>query len=295
MNKIYGQGAGVVFTLAAFATTLWAGNLPATPPLAGAGGDWKLVWSDEFNQPDGSRPDPAKWSFETGGNGWGNNELEYYTDRTNNAVIADGKLVIQAQPENYGGKTITSARLLTKNKGSWTYGRFEARIKIPRGQGIWPAFWMLGTDVASAGWPTCGEIDIMENIGKEPGKVHGTVHGPGYSGGDGIGGPFALPDGATFADDFHVYAVDCESNVITWYVDNQPYFRVTPASLPKGRAWVYNHPKFLLLNLAVGGGWPGYPDKTTTLPQQLVVDYVRVYTRALPAEAPAPLSARAGN
>ena len=295
MNKIYGQGAGVVFSLAAFATTLWAGNLPATPPLAGAGGDWKLVWSDEFNQPDGSRPDPAKWSFETGGNGWGNNELEYYTDRTNNAVIADGKLVIQAQTEKYGGKTITSARLLTKNKGSWTYGRFEARIKIPRGQGIWPAFWMLGTDVGSAGWPTCGEIDIMENIGKEPGKVHGTVHGPGYSGGDGIGGPFSLPDGATFADDFHVYAVDCESNVITWYVDNQPYFRVTPASLPKGRAWVYNRPKFLLLNLAVGGGWPGYPDKTTTLPQQLVVDYVRVYTRALPAEAAAPLPAGAAN
>ena len=295
MNKIYGQGAGVVFSLAAFATTLWAGNLPATPPLAGAGGDWKLMWSDEFNQPDGSRPDPAKWSFETGGNGWGNNELEYYTDRTNNAVIADGKLVIQAQPENYGGKTITSARLLTKNKGAWTYGRFEARIKIPRGQGIWPAFWMLGTDVASAGWPTCGEVDIMENIGKEPGKVHGTVHGPGYSGGDGIGGPFSLPDGATFADDFHVYAVDCESNVITWFVDSQPYFRITPASLPKGRAWVYNHPKFLLLNLAVGGGWPGYPDKTTTLPQQMVVDYVRVFTRALPAEAAAPLPAGAAN
>ncbi len=295
MNNIFGRGAGIVFGLAVLATPILAEDLPAVPAMAGGGADWKLVWSDEFNQPDGSRPDPANWGLETGGNGWGNNELEYYTDRTNNARIEDGKLVIEARTENYGGKNITSARMLTKGKWSWTYGRFEARIKIPRGQGIWPAFWMMGNSIGSAGWPTCGEIDIMENIGKEPGKVHGTIHGPGYSGDAGIGGPFALPEGAKFADDFHVYSVDCESNVITWLVDNQPYFRVTPASLPKGREWVYNHPKFLLLNLAVGGGWPGYPDKTTTLPQQMVVDYVRVYTRAVPAEVPAPLQARAAN
>lgn len=283
MNRIVGQAAGIIFGLAAVVTSTWAGDGPAGVAMAAGGGDWKLAWSDEFNQPDGTSPDPAKWGFETGGNGWGNNELEYYTARTNNAVIMDGKLVIQARPENYGGKPITSARLLTKDKWSWTYGRFEARIKIPRGQGIWPAFWMLGTNIGTASWPACGEIDIMENIGREPGKVHGTIHGPGYSGDAGIGGPYSLPAGGTFADDFHVYTVDCESNSIVWYVDHQPYFKVTPARLPKGTAWVYNHPKFLLLNLAVGGGWPGYPDKTTTLPQQMVVDYVRVYTRAAPS------------
>ena len=274
------------FGLAVGVASIVAVERPATPAGTGGGGGWKLVGSDEFNQPDGSRPDATKWGFETGGNGWGNNELEYYTDRTNNARIEAGKLVIEAKTEEYGGRNITSARMLTRNTGSWTFGRFEARIKIPRGQGIWPAFWMLGANIGSASWPACGEIDIMENIGKEPGKVHGTVHGPGYSGDAGIGRPFSLADGGKFADDFHVYTVDCESNAITWYVDNQSYFKLTPANLPKGAEWVYNHPKFLLLNLAVGGGWPGYPDSTTALPQQMVVDYVRVYARDVTA-APA--------
>ncbi len=239
----------------------------------------RLVWSDEFNQPDGSGVNLTKWSYETGGNGWGNNELEYYTDRTNNVRIEDGKLVIEARSENFGGKKYTSARLLTKNKFSWTYGRFEARIKIPRGQGIWPAFWMMGTNIGSANWPTCGEIDIMENIGKEPGTVHGTVHGPGYSGDAGIGGPATLPDGAIMADNFHVFAVDCEPDRITWLLDGRPYFSITPERLPQNRRWVFDQPKFLLLNLAVGGGWPGYPDATSTFPQQMIVDYVRVYEK----------------
>lgn len=237
----------------------------------------RLVWSDEFNRPDGSAPDPAKWGHEMGGHGWGNNEMEYYTDRTNNVRVEDGKLVIEARQENFGGKKYTSGRLLTKGKASWTYGRFEARIKIPRGQGIWPAFWMLGTNIDSVGWPDCGEIDIMENIGKEPGTVHGTVHGPGYSGANAIGGPVSLPGGAAFADDFHIYAVECEPDHITWLVDGKPYFNVTPASLPKNAHWVFNEPKFVLLNLAVGGNWPGYPDDTTHFPQRMMVDYVRVY------------------
>ena len=266
--------------------------LPAAMASAEPAG-WKLAWSDEFNQPDGSPPDPAKWGYDIGGNGWGNNEREYYTARTNNARIEDGKLVIEARKEDYGGRTITSARLLTKGKWSWTYGRLEARIKIPRGQGMWPALWMLGTNIDSAGWPACGEIDAMENIGKEPGKIHGTLHGPGYSGARGIGGPATLPGGAAGADDFHVFAVECEPNDIRWFMDGRQYFQVTPANLPAGARWVFNAPRFLLLNLAVGGNWPGYPDATTVFPQRMVVDYVRFYRKSLSAESPASTSSRA--
>jgi len=246
---------------------------------------WSLVWSDEFTQADGSAPDPAKWGYDVGGNGWGNNELEYYTSsRTNNARIEGGQLVIEARQESFGGKNFTSARLLTKGKWAWTYGRIEARIKIPRGQGLWPAFWMLGANIDSVSWPTCGEIDIMENIGVETNKVHGTIHGPGYSGGNGIGGPMTLP-GAAFADDFHVYAVVWETNRIRWYVDGQQFFSVTPASLPGATTWVFTQPQFLILNVAVGGNWPGNPDGTTVFPQRMTVDYVRVYTATNSAPA----------
>jgi beta-glucanase (GH16 family) len=272
------KNAGIVFCLAILISPLMAGESATIKPTEG----WHLVWSDEFKQPDGSAPDPTKWGYDVGGNGWGNNELEYYTSRTNNARIEGGKLVIEARQEGFGGKNITSARLLTKEKWSWTYGRIEARIQIPRGQGIWPAFWMLGTNIDSVPWPTCGEIDIMENIGKEPGTVHGTVHGPGYSGGAGIGGPFTLPDSKVFADDFHLFAIEWKTNSIRWFVDGQPYFSVTPASLPKNTQWVFNQPKFIILNLAVGGGWPGYPDAKTAFPQRMIVDYVRVYSQTAP-------------
>ena len=280
MTKPTHKVVAIFFGVAMLVAPLMAGQEPVGPTTDAAAGGWRLVWSDEFNQPDGSAPNPANWGYETGGNGWGNRELEYYTVRTNNARIEDGKLVIEAQRENFAGKDYTSARLLTRGKWSWTYGRFEARIKIPRGQGIWPAFWLLGTNVSSVGWPVCGEIDIMENIGKEPGKVHGTVHGPGYSGDNGIGKPVTLPGGAAVADAFHVFAVDCEPDRITWFLDGKPYFAITPASLPENTRWVFNQPKFLLLNLAVGGAWPGYPDATSTFPQQMVVDYVRVYEKS---------------
>jgi beta-glucanase (GH16 family) len=281
MNKKSCKKIGIISCLAALVTSLMAGDLPSPAGFESSApeGDWKIVWSDEFNQADGTAPDSSKWGYETGGSGWGNNELEYYTPGTNNTRIEDGKLVIEARRESFGGKDYTSARLLTKGKWSWTYGRVEARIKIPRGQGTWPAFWLLGTNIDSIKWPTCGEIDIMENIGREPGTVHGTVHGPGYSGGSGIGGPFALPVGAAFADDFHVFAIECETNSIRWFVDGHPYFNVTPANLPAGSRWVFNEPKFLLLNLAVGGAWPGYPDGKTTFPQHMVVDYVRFYKK----------------
>jgi beta-glucanase (GH16 family) len=267
-----------LFGLTILVAPLMAENEPAGP-ATGAPKGWRLVWSDEFNQPDGSAPDPAKWGYDTGGNGWGNQELEYYTSRTNNARIEDGKLVIEARQENFDGKNITSARLLTRGKGSWTYGRFEARMKIPRGQGVWPAFWLLSTNISTIGWPGCGEIDIMENIGKEPGTVHGTVHGPGYSGDHGIGGPMTLPGGAAVADDFHVFAVECAPESIVWFMDGRQYFSLTPAQLPEKTRWVFNQPKFLLLNLAIGGAWPGYPDATSTFPQRMIVDYVRIYEK----------------
>jgi beta-glucanase (GH16 family) len=272
-----------------FATILLVGTgiaqvstAPAAASQSAAAPAWKLVWSDEFNGPSGSAVDASKWVSETGGGGWGNNELESYTARLDNAFQQDGNLVIKAQREKYTGadgiaRNYTSARLKTQGKFSQTYGRFEARIKIPRGQGIWPAFWMLGIDVDKPGWPDCGEIDIMENIGKEPTQVHGTIHGPGYSGANGIGSPYALPGGERFADGFHIFSVEWEPNAIRFLVDDHLYATRTPAELPKGAKWVYDHPFFLLLNVAVGGGWPGNPDETTVFPQTMLVDYVRVY------------------
>jgi beta-glucanase (GH16 family) len=247
--------------------------------------DWKLVWNDEFAQPDGSSPDSTKWSYDIGRgeSGWGNNESECYTKRTNNVRVEAGQLVIEARREKFGGAAFTSARLQTKC--SWTYGRFEARIKIPQGQGIWPAFWMLGTNIAAVGWPACGEIDIMENIGREPTLVHGTIHGPGYSGDKGIGGPCLLPDKAAFTDDFHLYAMEWSTNQISWFVDGRQYFTVTSTNLPPGKSWVYTQPQSILLNLAVGGNWPGKPDGTTTFPQRMSVDYIRAY-EYLPAAKP---------
>jgi beta-glucanase (GH16 family) len=248
--------------------------------LAQADNAWTLVWADEFEQADGAAPDSSKWVHDVGGNGWGNNELETYTSRRTNSWIEGGKLIIAARKEPFAGadgvqREYTSARLKTQGKTAWTFGRMEARIKLPRGQGMWPAFWMLGTNKPSAGWPTCGEIDIMENIGRESKIVHGTVHGPGYSGGNGIGG--GLTNSAPWADDFHLYAIEWEAARIRWYMDDQLYFTLTPADLPAGSRWVFDRPHFILLNLAVGGDWPGTPDGTTVFPQRMEVDFVRVY------------------
>jgi beta-glucanase (GH16 family) len=269
---------------------LLAASSLAVPPSAAAPAGWDLAWADEFDGPNGTGVDRTKWVPEVGGNGWGNNELEYYRDDVANAVQQNGSLVITAIKERYTGtdgvtRDYTSARLITRGKFEPRYGRFEARIKIPYGQGIWPAFWMLGSDIGSAGWPACGEIDILENIGREPTIVHGTVHGPGYSGANGIGAAYSLPGGVRFADDYHVYAVEWEPKAIRWYVDDALYFTLTPANLPQGAKWVFDHPHFLLLNLAVGGNWPGNPDGTTVFPQTMLVDYVRVYKRRPPVIA----------
>ena len=255
-------------------------------PGGGPPPGWKLTWSDEFNGPDGSAVDGSKWKAETGGDGWGNGELEYYTSSTENAHLQGGSLVITATTQSasqygcwYGTCQYTSARLLTAGKVDVNYGRVEARIKIPGEQGLWPAFWMLGEDIGSAGWPGCGEIDIMENIGREPGTVHGSMHGPGYSGNTPETAVYSLPGGARFSDDYHLFAVEWEPSVVRFYVDDALYQTRTPADLPGGTKWVYDHPFFLLLNVAVGGGWPGSPDGSTQLPQEMRVDYVRVYQR----------------
>ena len=259
-----------------------------TPPSSP---QWTLVWGDEFNGPNGSPVDASKWVFETGGRGWGNDELESYTDRPQNSYQQDGNLVVKILQEKFTGsdgiaRDYTSARLKTKGKFTQAYGRFEARMKIPKGQGIWPAFWMLGDDIDKVGWPTCGEIDIMENIGKEPALIHGTIHGPGYSGAHGIGSPASVlgtpKSDQPIADDFHLFAVEWEPDVIRFYIDDHLYETRTPADLPPGTKWVFDHPFFLLLNVAVGGNWPGSPDATTVFPQTMLVDYVRVYRRADP-------------
>jgi beta-glucanase (GH16 family) len=250
-------------------------------PLPG----WTLTWSDEFSEPDGSPPDPKEWTYSTGGGGWGNHELESYTNRLKNARIENGSLVITARQEDYTGadgitRAYTSARLKTQDLFSQTYGRFEARIKIPEGQGIWPAFWMLGTDLPKVGWPQCGEIDVMENIGKEPGVVHGSLHAPGANGKPSeLTSAFKLRTGRNFADDFHIYAVEWEPEVIRFYVDSNQYATFTSSDWAAGGAWKFDHPFFRLLNVAVGGDWPGNPDANTKFPQNMLVDYVRVYTR----------------
>ena len=232
---------------------------------------WELVWQDEF---DGPEINAANWTHEMGGHGWGNAESQYYTDQPGNSFIENGHLVIQALEENILGKRYTSARMVTKGKFEQAYGRIEGRIQVPYGQGIWPAFWSLGNNFPETPWPLSGEIDIMEHIGKEPQHVYGTVHGPGYSGDSGVGGSFMLRSGA-LSDDFHVFAIEWEPEEIRWYIDDQHYHTITPADLPG--EWVYDHPFFLILNVAVGGYWPGYPDETTVFPQQMRVDYIRVY------------------
>jgi beta-glucanase (GH16 family) len=285
-RNFFGGRTTIVALLTCLCAAIPSLFLPACPTAyAENPSGWKLVWKDDFDGPTGSTVDSSKWSFDIGGKGWGNNELETYTSRSANVHLEAGSLVIKALKETFTGpdnitRNYTSARLLTKNKFSQAYGRFEARIRIPYGQGIWPAFWMLGDNVATAHWPNCGEIDIMENIGKEPSIVHGTFHGPGYSGGKGVSAAYTLPGGRKFSDDFHVFAVEWEPNVMRFYVDGNLYKTRTSEDLPLGAAWVFDHPFFIILNLAVGGGWPGNPDDTTVFPQQMLVDYVRVYQRS---------------
>jgi beta-glucanase (GH16 family) len=244
------------------------------------------VWSDEFNGPDNSDVDPTKWVHEVSGTGNGNQELEYYTSGTDNAFQAGGYLHIVAKTSSnqytcwYGSCQYTSGKIVTKAWGKPSlfekqYGRFAARMKIPAGQGMWPAFWMLGNDISTVNWPSCGEIDTMENIGKNPATVYGTIHGPDMAKANvSLGGNSVLGMGA-LADDFHEYAVEWKAGQVAFLLDGMTYFTATQSAFQG--TWVFDHPFYLILNLAIGGGWPGSPDSTTVFPAELLVDWVRVY------------------
>jgi beta-glucanase (GH16 family) len=261
--------AGIAAAISAFSLAAQsAGPVPAQPP------SWTLAWHDEF---DGGAIDLSNWNFDLGGGGWGNGEAESYTSRPENARVEDGSLVIEARQEKYQGSYFTSARLKTQGLRSFTYGRVEARIKVPAGKGMWPAFWLLGEDIGSVGWPACGEIDAMEYVGKDPRLVYGTAHGPGYSGSLGISRQYRATQ--DIADDYHVYAVEWEPGEIRWYFDGEKYSTVSKADLD-GKNWVFDKPFFIILNLAVGGGFPGPVALDTRFPARMLVDYVRVYSKA---------------
>ncbi len=231
--------------------------------------NYQLVWQDEFDV--NGAPDATKWVYDLGGGGWGNQELQTYTSNPANVVVEDGMLKITAI--NTGG-SFTSARIKTQGKFEQAYGRFEARMKMPWGPGIWPAFWMLGADIDTNPWPQCGEIDIMEYRGQQPNLIHGSVHGPGYSGGEAITKSYGFPNDR-FDVDFHLFAVEWGTNFIQYYVDDVLYQQIRPEDLPG--EWVYDSPFFILLNVAVGGTYVGFPTPDTPFPQTMYVDYVRVY------------------
>ncbi len=245
-----------------------------------AGTNGQPTWSDEFDSIDFNN-----WSFEVGGGGWGNYELQYYTNGQNASIQYDSQagsnvLVIEARRQGgfncwYGACTYTSTRMISKGKKSFRYGRIEARIKLPQTQGIWPAFWMLGNNFDSVGWPHSGEIDIMEHVGFEPNLTHGSLHGPGYSGATPLTGTADL--GQIVSANYHVFAIDWNASGITWFVDGRQFYHVSRAQVEQYGPWVYDQPFWLLLNVAVGGTWPGSPDGSSTFPQRMYVDYVRVY------------------
>jgi beta-glucanase (GH16 family) len=241
--------------------------------------EWELTWSDEFNGEAGELPDAANWTFDlgTGENGWGNRELQYYTDRTENISLdGEGNLVIKTLKEPFNGSSYTSARIKTEGLFSQEYGRFEARIKTPFGRGIWPAFWMLGSNFSEVGWPQTGEIDIMEFRGQEPSRIHGSLHGPGYSAGNAVTSTYDLANGR-FDTNYNLFAVEWYEDRIDYFVNDIRYQSIERSDV--NGEWVFDKPFFLILNVAVGGTFVGPPSEETPFPQELTVDYVRVYSR----------------
>lgn len=273
----------VSLVVAGLVVALLAAGCNDQPP------QWNLAWSDDFDGPAGTPPDAAFWDYDVGGSGWGNDELQFYTSRPENVAL-DGKghLAIVARKETYQGRSYTSARINTQGKFEQALGRWEARIKLPAGQGIWPAFWLLGASFPVVGWPACGEIDIMEARGQAPGTVNGTLHATGYSGGSSLTAQYncqVAPTCATppctptcpFDTDFHVYAVEVEANRISFEVDGSVYRVVKQDLLPLRASWPFAGSFFGILNVAVGGAYVGAPDVSTVFPQTMLVDYVRYY------------------
>jgi beta-glucanase (GH16 family) len=242
---------------------------------------YTLTWSDEFNGPNGTPPDPSKWNYDIGGSGWGNKEREYYTSDLANSQQQGGYLVVTATPDGassqqcwYGTCSFTSARLNTAGLFSQAYGRFETRAQMPFGQGLWPAIWMLGSNIGSVGWPACGEIDFLETIGSDITDNHGSLHAPSYN----PSATYSLPNGAQYSDAFHTFAVEWDPGEVRFYVDDQLYETQDQSDM-NGGTWEFNQSFFLIINVAVGGNWPGDPDSTTTFPQTMKVDWVRVYQK----------------
>lgn len=238
--------------------------------------NWQLTWSDEFEGTAGQLPDATKWTFDlgTGQDGWGNSELQSYTNNPENVSLDEkGNLVITAINND---NRFTSARIKTQGLFAQKYGRFEARLKTPYGPGIWPAFWMLGENIVTTPWPQCGEIDIMELRGQAPHIIHGTLHGPGYSGGNPITKAYALTN-SRYDADFHLYAIEWDQDKIDFFVDDYLYQRIERSDVPG--EWVYDQPFFILLNVAVGGNYVGFPTAQTPFPQKMIIDYVRVYQK----------------
>jgi len=264
---------GCAIILAATAVSLAACG---GPDDGGAADEWRLVWQDEFEGPAGQSPDPTRWGYDIGTD-WGNAQLEYDTNRPENVSLNGfGQLAITAREEPWLGSNYTSARITTSGRFEPTYGRFEARIRLPTGRGIWPAFWLLGANITTVGWPACGEIDIMEYRGQEPTINHGTVHGPGYSGGGAVTQRFDLINDR-FDNGYHVFAVEWGVDYVKWTVNDSLYHSITSSDL--SGPWVFDHPFYLILNVAVGGGFVGPPDASTSFPQTMLVDWVRVYER----------------
>ena len=234
---------------------------------------YALTWSDEFN---GSSVNIGDWTFETGNNGgWGNNELQNYTSRSEDVFVSNGNLIIEARAETFGGQNYTSTRMITKNKKVFKFGRVDIRAKLPRGKGVWPALWMLGNNIDAVSWPKCGEMDIMELLGQEPNKVYGTVHWA-TAGGSATnrGSNYVLPTGS-FDQEFHVYSLIWQQDSIKVLVDDKQYFQISKTDI--GATYPFNADFFFIFNIAVGGNWPGSPDGTTVFPQRMIVDYVRVF------------------
>ncbi len=259
-------------TLLLILTGCGASLSPATSIPAPSG--WKLAWHDEF---DGKTIEPANWAFDLGGGGWGNGEAQFYTNRPENARSENGMLIIEARQEKYEGSYYTSARLKTQGLREFQYGRIEARLKVPPGAGLWPAFWMLGAGFDGKNWPDCGEIDIMEHVGREPDLIMGTAHGPGYSGALGLSQWNRQK--YNIADDFHTYAIEWQAGQIKWFYDGAEYFTLTRADVGD-RAWAFDRPFFIILNLAIGGTLGGVIGLDTAFPAQVQVDYVRVFQPA---------------
>jgi len=248
-------------------------NAGYSTPLTYPG--YTLLWNDEFS---GNSLNASDWNYETGNgaSGWGNNELEYYTNSPKNVFVSNGNLVIEARKEAIGGFNYSSARITTQNKKAFTYGRVDIRAKLPKGKGIWPALWMLGSNITTVSWPACGEIDIMELLGQEPAKMYGTLHYGASSATHGSKGTsYTLPSG-TFYDRFHVFSMEWKQDQIKLFVDDNLFLTVNKADVGSS-PYPFNAPFFFIFNVAVGGNWPGSPDATTTYPQRMIVDYVRVF------------------